>query len=125
METATAFIESGYTLQDPSTNEHSDTSDRKIEICLQGAQNDYRERIVLYVEPTITVAELKLGLQEWVGTGPSQQHLIYAGKQLKDETTLINHNIQGGVIYIVHLGHEGTLAVLLRGTAKRGICPII
>ncbi|KAL9227829.1 hypothetical protein vseg_003475 [Gypsophila vaccaria] len=65
------------------------------------------KEIEIDIEPTDTIDRVKERVEEKEGIPPVQQRLIYAGKQLADDKTAKDYNIEGGSVLHLVLALRG------------------
>ncbi|KAJ6837234.1 ubiquitin-NEDD8-like protein RUB1 [Iris pallida] len=65
------------------------------------------KEIEIDIEPTDTIDRIKERVEEKEGIPPVQQRLIYAGKQLADDKTAKEYNIEGGSVLHLVLALRG------------------
>ncbi|ONM55034.1 Ubiquitin-NEDD8-like protein RUB1 [Zea mays] len=65
------------------------------------------KEIEIDIEPTDSIDRIKERVEEKEGIPPVQQRLIYAGKQLADDKTAKDYNIEGGSVLHLVLALRG------------------
>ena len=72
------------------------------------------ETITLEVEPSDSIENVKKRIEDQKGIPSEQQHLIFAGKELKDEYTLSDYNIRRGSALLLDLRHHRGMKIFVK-----------
>ena len=75
--------------------------------------------VTIEVEPYYTIEEVKSVIQDNEGIPPEQQKLVFASKDLQDERTLADYNIQGESILTLVYRSIGSYCYIIYGEDRK------
>ncbi|KAI3661075.1 hypothetical protein MP638_000412 [Amoeboaphelidium occidentale] len=67
------------------------------------------KEIEIDIDPTDKISRIKERVEEKEGIPPSQQRLIFSGKQMNDDKSAQDYNIEGGSVLHLVLALRGGL----------------
>ena len=117
-----SLVFAGVQLEDDNTLSYYNIQDKstvQLIPCSRDDMNVYIKSltgrtVTLEVDPADSIGYVKQKYQDKEGVPPDQQHIIFAGRQLKDSDTLSDYNIQNESILYVVLRLLGGMQVFVK-----------